>query len=226
MIKLYDCRPGKVRVIPGGVDLDFFRPMDKLKAKRELNLEKYSPVLLFAGRIQPIKGLDLLLSSLSQLPDGRSLKLLVVGGNSGESDEMERLSSKVKKLGISKKVEFVGAVPHEKMPVYYNAADICVIPSYHESFGLVAVECLASGTPVVASRVGGLASIIKDGETGYLVDKQSPEAIVTNLIKLLSESGLRKSMADAARSSVMKYDWSNSARKLFDVYKEVVAEKH
>jgi D-inositol-3-phosphate glycosyltransferase len=217
LVNLYGSRPEKVHVIPGGVDLNFFYPMDKEKARRELHLEGYSRVLLFAGRIQPIKGLDLLLHALTQLPNGRSMRL-VVSGNADKTDEMVRLNSLVSKLGIEKKVEFIGTVEHKKMPLYYNAADICVVPSYHESFGLVAVESLASGTPVVASRVGGLATTVKDGETGYLMDEHSAEAIAMHLCLLMSENEIRESMAKAARPSVTKYDWSNVARMVLRTY--------
>jgi D-inositol-3-phosphate glycosyltransferase len=224
LVSLYGCLPEKVRVIPGGVDLNFFRPMDKEKARRELHLEDYSRVLLFAGRIQPIKGLDLLLNAMAHFPNGRSVKLVVVGGNAGENDEMSKLSSLVNKLGIEKRVQFVGPVEHQKMPLFYNAADICVIPSYHESFGLVAVESLASGTPVVASRVGGLATIVKDGETGYLVDKHSADDFAMHLCLLMSEDKIRKSMATAARPSVINYDWSNTAAKVLKVYEEITSK--
>jgi D-inositol-3-phosphate glycosyltransferase len=220
LVDLYGSRPEKVRVIPGGVDLDFFYPMDKEKARRELHLDSYGRVLLFVGRIQPIKGLDLLLHALTQLPNGRSMRL-VVSGKADKTDEMVRLNSLVSKLGIEKKVEFVGIVEHKKMPLYYNAADICVIPSYHESFGLVAVESLASGTPVVASRVGGLATTVKDGETGYLMDERSAESIAMHLCLLMSENEIRESMARAARPSVMKYNWANITRMILGTYAEL-----
>jgi D-inositol-3-phosphate glycosyltransferase len=112
-------------------------------------------------------------------------------------------------------------VEHEKMPTFYNAADICIIPSYHESFGLVAVEALASGTPVVASRAGGLAAIVKDGENGYLFDERSPEVLATYLCLLMSENEIRESMAKSARPSVMKYNWSSTASRLFKLYSEL-----
>ena len=188
-------------------------------------LEDYRRVLLFAGRLQPFKGLDLLLHALTHLPNHGITRLLVVGGNAGKADELAKMNSLVSELGISNMVAFVGAVEHEKMPTFYNAADICVIPSYHESFGLVAVEALASGTPVVASRVGGLATIVKDGETGYLFDERSPETLATYLCLLMSENEIRESMAKAARPSVMKYDWSSTARRLFNVYQELLDEK-
>ena len=224
LINLYGCSPEKIKVIPPGVDLDVFHPFDREKARRELALNDFRRVLLFAGRLQPFKGLDLLLHAMTYLPNHGMTQLLVVGGNAGKTDEFAKLNSLVNELGISNTVAFVGAVEHEKMPTFYNAADICVIPSYHESFGMVAVEALASGTPVIASRVGGLATIVKDGETGYLFEERSPEILATYLCLLMSENEIRNSMADAARPSVMKYSWSSTARRLFKVYQELSAK--
>jgi len=224
LIDLYAVSPEKVSVIPPGVDLDFFHPEDKEKARRELDLEDYRRVLLFAGRLQPFKGLDLLLHAMTNLPNHGFTRLLVVGGNAGKGDERVKMNSLVKKLGISEMVDFVGAVEHENMPKFYNAADVCVIPSYHESFGMVAVEALACGTPVVASRVGGLATIVKDGETGYLFDERSPETLAIYLCLLMCENEIRNSMAGAARQSVMKYNWSSTAQGLFQMYQELLAQ--
>ena len=225
LINLYGGSPDKIKVIPPGVDLSYFHPDDKEKAKKELSLKDYRRILLFAGRLQPFKGLDLLLHAMTYLPNHGTTQLLVVGGNAGKADELAKMHSLVNKLGIRNMVAFVGAVEHEKMPAFYNAADICVIPSYHESFGLVAVEALASGTPVVASRVGGLATIVKDGETGYLFDERSAEALAAYLCLLMSENEIRLSMAKAARASVMKYNWSSTARRLLKVYQEL-SSKH
>jgi D-inositol-3-phosphate glycosyltransferase len=164
------------------------------------------------------------LNAMTHLPNGGSVRLLVIGGNSGMTDELAKLNSLVGELGINNKVAFVGAVEHDRMPTFYNAADICVIPSYHESFGLVAVEALASGTPVVASRVGGLATIVKDGETGYLFDGRSPETLAMYLCLLMLENEIRESMAKAARSSVMKYDWASTAHRLLRVFQELTGK--
>ncbi len=155
---------------------------------------------------------------MARLTDSR--RLLVVGGDSA-SDEMARLHSVAGELGIGDRVTFLGIVEHGRMPLFYNAADICVVPSYHESFGLVALEALACGTPVVASRVGGLATTIKDGETGYLIDEPSPEAFARRLEMLLGDEAIRQRMGDAAPSSVTKYAWPVVARQVLRVYKEL-----
>ena len=221
LINLYGADPEKVAVISPGVDLDLFHPQDKEKARHELDLEDYRRVLLFAGRLQPFKGLDLLLHAMTNLPNHGMTRLLVVGGNAGKEDELAKMNLLVKKLGISNMVGFVGAVEHKNMTKFYNAADICVVPSYHESFGMVALEALASGTPVVAARVGGLATIVKDGETGYLFDQRSPEILATYLCLLMSENEIRNSMASAARQSVMNYNWSSTAQSLLKFYQEL-----
>jgi D-inositol-3-phosphate glycosyltransferase len=223
LVELYGSQSQKIRVIPGGVDLKSFHPMNKEKVRRELDLLNYARVMLFAGRIQPIKGLDLLLRAISHLPDGRQTRLLVVGGNAGRADELVRMNSLANELGIGHKVAFMGVVAHERMPLFYSAADVCVIPSHHESFGLVAVEALATGTPVVASRVGGLATIVRDGETGYLVDELSPEAFALHLCLLLGDEEVRRVVAGGARPSVAEYDWSLMARRVLSVYEEIAA---
>lgn len=223
LIHLYGGQPQKIRVIPAGVDLDLFHPADREEARRVLALEEYRRVLLFAGRLQPFKGLDLLLHAMTYLPNHGTTRLLVVGGNAGKKDEMVKMNSLVNDLGIGSMVGFVGPVEHDRMPTFYNAADICVVPSYHESFGMVAVEALASGTPVLASRVGGLATIVRDGETGYLFDERSPEVLATYLCLLMSENEIRKSMAQSARQSVEKYNWSATANSLFRLYRELTA---
>ena len=134
---------------------------------------------------------------------------------------MSRLRSLASELGIEEMVTFWGAVEHEKIPLLYNAADICVIASYHESFSLVAVEALASGTPVVAPRVGGLSTVITDGDTGYLIDNRSIEGFTRHLQRLLGDDELRQRMGHTARPSVMKYAWPIVARQVLSIYEEL-----
>ena len=220
LIGIYGASADRVSIIPCGIDLGLFHPWDKQKARSELGIDD-SKVLLFAGRIEPIKGIDILLRAMACLANGEELRLLVVGGDSASADEVARLCSLARALGIEDRVTFFGAVEHGRMPLFYNAADVCVVPSYYESFGLVAAEALACGTPVVASRVGGLATIVKDGDTGYLVDGPSHEAFAQCLELLLAEEELRRRMAAAARSSVMKYAWPAVARRVLHVYGEV-----
>jgi len=193
--------------------------MDKGKARGELGLDD-TKVLLFAGRIQPLKGLDILLRAVACL-DRNDLRLLIVGGEA-EGGEVARLRSLARELGIAEKVVFLGAVEHERMPLFYNAANVCVVPSYYESFCLVAIEALACGTPVVASRVGGLATTIRHGETGYLIAELSAEAFAQRLQLLLDDEELQRRMGAAARAWVAKYSWSAVADRVLEVYRSLV----
>ena len=220
LISLYGAEPKRMEVIPCGVDLELFHPLDKGRAREELGLPANLKMLLFVGRLQPFKGIDILLHAVARL-DREDLRLLVLGGDSGGDGEVARLRTLSAELGIEEKLAFFGTVEHTRMPLFYNAADVCVVPSYHESFSLVALEALASGTPVVASRVGGLATIVKDGETGYLIGELSPAAFAERLELLLSDEELRQRMGDAARSSAMKYAWSVVGRQVLHVYEEL-----
>jgi D-inositol-3-phosphate glycosyltransferase len=221
MTRIYGAPPAKVRVIPCGVDPALFHPLDKERTRRELGLPGRSKVLLFAGRIQPIKGIDILLGAVARLA-GNQVRLLIVGGNSASEDELARLCSLANELGIRDKVNFLGAVEHGRMPLLYSAADVCIVPSYHETFGLVALEALACGTPVVATRVGGLTTIVQDRITGHLVDELSPEAFARSLESLLGDEALRQRMAEAARPSVMKYAWPLVAPQVLQTYEELI----
>ncbi|KPJ52925.1 MAG: hypothetical protein AMJ37_02090 [Dehalococcoidia bacterium DG_18] len=217
LIHLYGAHREKVEVIPCGVRLDQFRPMDRGQARHELGVDE-AKVLLFAGRIQPLKGIDILLKAVACLEDRSELRLLIAGGDAESEDEMARLASLAAELGISQRVSFLGAVAHERMPLLYNAANVCVVPSYHESFCLVAIEALACGTPVVASRVGGLATTISDGQTGYLVSQLSAEAFAQSLQLLLGDEELERRLGAQGRKSVMKYRWSVIADQVLEVY--------
>ena len=221
LVNIYEARPDNVKVIPCGVDLGLFQPADKAKVRCTLGLPEKSKVLLFVGRIEPFKGIDVILRTLAGLGGGGDLHLLIVGGDADSDGELDRLRSLATELGIEEIVTFWGTVEHERIPQFYNAADICVIASYHESFGLVALEALASGTPVVAPRVGGLSTIISDGETGYLIDNRSVGDFTRHLERLLDDDALLQRMGHAARPSVMKYAWPLVAHQVLSIYEEL-----
>jgi len=221
LVNIYEARPDNVKVIPCGVDLGLFQSMDKEMVRRELGLPEHSKILLFVGRIEPFKGIDVILRTLAGLGGGEDLHLLIVGGDADSDGELDRLRSLATELGIEEMVTFWGTVEHERIPLLYNAADICVIASYHESFGLVALEALASGTPVVAPRVGGLSTIISDGETGYLIDNRSVGDFTRHLERLLDDDELLQRMGHAARPSVMKYAWPLVAHQVLSIYEEL-----
>ena len=220
MVRFYGAQPDKVTVIPCGVDLTLFSPMDKNEARRELGLSD-KKIILFVGRIEPLKGIDLLLNAVAPLEDKSDLRILIIGGDSAESGEVARLSQLAANLGVGEKVTFLGAVEHEKLPLFYNAANVCVMPSYYESFGLVALEALACGTPVIASRVGGLPSIIRDGVTGYLIPWHCPEPFTERLELLLANEALAKSLGLAGRTSAAKFSWAIVAEQIREVYESL-----
>jgi len=222
LVDLYGARRDRVEVIPCGVDLTLFRPGDRAKARAELNLS--GEIILFVGRMDPIKGLDLLLRAVGLLRERPALKLVVVGG-SGTEEEMQRSQALVSSLGIEGRVEFRGSVAQEELPSYYRAADVCVIPSHYESFGLVAIEALACGTPVIGSMVGGLPTVIHDGENGLLVPWRQPSEFAERIDTLLQDQHLTESLSLNARPSVMKYGWGAVAGRITSVYNDVASAR-
>jgi D-inositol-3-phosphate glycosyltransferase len=219
---LYGMQSARVSVIPCGVDIDEFRPRDPVAAKAALGLDLDVPVLLFVGRIEPLKGIDVLIRAASQL-EGR-FQLLVVGGDAKDSRRKRDLRRLAAEIGVAGKIVFADAVPHEDLSSVYNAADICVVPSYYESFGLVALEAMACGVPVVASRVGGLKETVQDGRTGYLVPWRCPEPFAERLDLLLTNEPLRRNLGLEAREAVKPYRWSEIAAQVEGVYHELVSE--
>jgi D-inositol-3-phosphate glycosyltransferase len=214
-------------VIPGGVDLARFKPLPRAAARAKLGLGSTQKILLFVGRIQRLKGLEVLLRAFARLID-LDAQLLIVGGRPGtspESREINRLQHLAARLGVAERTRFLGAVAHEELPAYYSAADVSVMPSSYESFGLVAVESLACGTPVVATRVGGLRSIVRDGETGLLVPWRDAELFAERLRRVLTDEGLHARLAGQARQSVMQYGWGGIADEHLALYDEVRAAR-
>jgi D-inositol-3-phosphate glycosyltransferase len=214
-----------ISVIPGGVDLERFQPQPREDARRTLGLAADEKILLFVGRIQRLKGLEVLLRAFARLSD-LNARLIVVGGQPGtgqETREVTRLQHLATRLGIDQRTSFVGAVAHEQLPLYYAAADCTVMPSSYESFGLVAVESLACGTPVVATRVGGLTSIVRDGDTGLLVAWRDPELFAERLRLVLEDDRLRQRLAEHARESVLGYGWQRIADQHLALYNDVRA---
>jgi D-inositol-3-phosphate glycosyltransferase len=190
--------------------------------RRRLGLPQDEPVLLYVGRIEPLKGIDILIRAAAQT-EGR-FRLLVVGGDSQDAERKEDLRRLAEELGIAGNVIFQDAVSHGRLPLYYNAADVCVVPSYYESFGLVALEAMACGVPVVASRVGGLRETVQDGRTGYLVPWRCPEPFAERLELLLANEPLRRSLGRMARSAVERFRWAEVATRVENVYHELVSQ--
>lgn len=211
--------PGQVRVIPCGIDLKMFTPQNKHQARVKLGLGPHEPVLLFVGRLDPFKGPDLLLRSAAMMQE--KAHIVIVGGKSSSDKDMQNLKALAVQLKISKRVHFVNAQPQYKLPTLYSAADVTVIPSFHESFGLAAVESLACSTPVVATRAGGLATVVQNGKTGFLVPR-CPGFFAERLDSLLQNPGMLNDMSDAARPSVLQFSWKNVATMVQNMYEDVI----
>ncbi|HUP27293.1 MAG TPA: glycosyltransferase [Chloroflexia bacterium] len=225
MLWFYGAETDKITVIPAGVDTELFHPRDRAQVRRQLGLPDLdTPILLFVGRIERLKGIDTLLESVavvSRTCSGRDLKVLIVGGGGQTEDENAELKRVVqlhRDLNLEDQVEFVGSKPQEMLPLYYSAADITIMPSHYESFGMVAIESMASGTPVIASNVGGLSYTVQDGETGFLVPEENHFALAEQVHTLLKNPDLRRRMGEQATRHAAQYSWRNIASQMVDVY--------
>ena len=223
--KLYGLPTSAIRVIPCGVDLCAFTPgtPDQRRTDHMALSPDGLPMLLFVGRLDPIKGLDLLLECVARMRT--RARLFIVGGDPAGDPEVERLRGRAAELGIADQVVFPGAVPQPDLARYYRAADALVVTSRYESFGLAAVEALACGTPVVASAVGGLTSIVRDRENGLLVCWRGPDAFAERLDELLSDDELRARLGARARPSVERFSWRNIGDEVRGIYHELTAEQ-
>jgi D-inositol-3-phosphate glycosyltransferase len=193
LLRDYGAHASRIATIPCGVDTDLFTPGDRAEARRRLGLDD-RPVLLWVGRIAPIKGLDTLLDTVARLREaGRDMRLLVVGGEADEptNGHETSLRRRIAALGLGESVRFVGPQPQSVLPLYYAAADVTVLPSYYESFGMVALEAMACGSPVIASRVGGLVTTVRDGVTGFLVPDGDVDALAERIETLVGDPELR-----------------------------------
>jgi D-inositol-3-phosphate glycosyltransferase len=210
----------KVSVVSPGVDLTHFRPMSQAQSREHLGYGDEKNIL-FVGRLEPLKGLDHLLRAVAGLENSGSIALNVVGGdeNSAEKVRLQQLADRMK---LTKSVRFIGSVSQDELPVHYNAADICVLPSHYESFGLAALEAAACGRPVVASEVGGLPTIVQSGKTGYLVPPNRSDVMSERLCELLRDDMLRARMGTAAREHAETLSWDRSTDSLLARYRQLV----
>ena len=213
LIRYYGASPEAIHVTPCGVNLELFRSIEKEIARNYLGFNG-DEIILFVGRIVPIKGIDKLLKAMTYLEKRERTKLVVIGGDEHCKDEVDRLKALTKRLNIDDSVNFLGLVEQEELPYFYSAADLCVFPSYYESFGLVALESLACGTPVVATRVGGIEGIIREGETGYVVKDNAPDRLADKIALMLSMSKAKSEAIESIRASVSQYSWANIAEAM------------
>lgn len=232
MVWHYGADAERISVIPCGVDLQHFQPRPQEEARLRLGLAADQRILLCVGRMEPLKGMDCLIRALALLHSRQpgwcdTVRVVLVGGAPEEhpgqwNAEQRRLAALRAELGIAGAVRFVGAQPQQILPDYYAAADAVVVPSHYESFGMVALEALACGAPVVASNVGGLSSTIEDGRSGLLVPHDDPDALANRLALVLTDEQQRATLRAAARQRALSYGWSSIARKILRLYSETI----
>jgi D-inositol-3-phosphate glycosyltransferase len=215
----YDAPADNIRIVPCGVNLERFKPQDKISARRQLALPVDDPVLLYVGRFARIKGLDRLLESFSRIKRLPSAVLVMVGGDGERSFMHRQLKKEAMAVHIQDRLIFAGRVDQETLPQYYNAADVLVVPSYYESFGLVALESLACGTPVVTTSVGAMEKIVKDGVTGYVVMDSDPRHFAACIEAILETQKQNMFSPSKIRASVSEFTWARSASLLLDAYR-------
>jgi len=216
LIGHYGASSGKISVVPCGVNLEQFKVLDKAQARQYLGFDN-DKIILYVGRIDPLKGVDKLIKALPYLRHIPRLRLLVIGGGENSQREIEQLQKLACNLKLQNSVTFLGLVKHEQLPYFYNAANACVVPSYYESSGLVALESLACGTPIVATDVGNHKSIIRQGETGYVIKDNDPHHIADKIALLLSRPSTDSNSAQLIRTTVSKFSWSNIAEEIIKV---------
>ena len=231
---LYQADTKKVVVIPPGVDLGHFYPIAPDEAKEFVGIESNSRMLLFVGRIEPLKGIDTLIQAIADMREKgvfekNHLSLAVIGGDpevspEATSVEMARLQAMREQFGVQDLVAFLGRRSQDTLPYYYSAAEAVVVPSFYESFGMVALEAMACGTPVVASEVGGLAFLVQDEVTGFTVPSDEPDALARRLTELINNPALRKQMGAQAAKFAQEYAWSKITARMISLYEDVLSK--
>jgi len=221
LVWYYGARANRIAVIPCGVDTELFQPMGRAAAKDLLELPP-DPLLLYVGRLEPIKGLENLLEAMTRVAE--PARLLIIGGDADEPENGHGvyLRERVAALGVGGRVRFLGAQPQGRLRLFYAAADATVMPSYYESFGMVALEAMACGTPVIASEVGGLAYLVRDGETGFTIPDQEPDTLCEKISWLLNDHDLHETMSQRAVAYAQDYAWEKITDQIVDVYQDLV----
>jgi len=222
LLNLYRAAAGKVHTIPCGVNMAQFQPADQDLARRKLNIDPAAAVLLFVGRFAPVKGLPTLLDAAvdlaaQQLP----LCVVVVGGDGQTAEATRELERRADALGITSLLHLAGRIDHDRLPLYYNAADMVVLPSTYESFGLVTLESLACGTPVVATRVGGAAAVLKNGKNGTLIDRPEAGLLARGIERVLAQVRGGELSPQTIRESVAPYSWESVAAAMLELYRKL-----
>ncbi|TAN33341.1 glycosyltransferase family 1 protein [bacterium] len=221
----YSADPERVFIVPPGVDPTTFQPMDRADARRQIGYGS-GRMLLFVGRLERLKGVDVAIRALALLRDRQhdDVRLLILGEDSRDGDESEkdRLKAVASGLGVRDRVTFAGSVAHHELPYFYAAADVCVMPSYSESFGLVGLEAQACGCPVVASGVSGLRSVVRDEVSGYLIAGHDPAVYAERIGRLLADRELAQQMGRRGRLLAQRFSWTRTADRLEELFDGVI----
>lgn len=231
LVRLYGADPHKISIVPPGVDISHFHPMPRRLAQQKIGLDSHDWMILFVGRIEPLKGVDTLIRAMALLAYEcptwvNRLSLAIIGGdpNTSENAEMERLKAMHAQLNLGDLVVFLGARDQNTLQYYYNAAEAVVMPSHYESFGMVALEAMACGTPVIASDVGGLSHLVRDGETGFHVPSGDHLALASTLARLLQDDALRLRLGEQATYWAQNYSWAKIGDRVLDAYRHALSQ--
>ena len=218
---LFGITSDRVHVAPGGVDLSLFRPIEKAAARARLGIDQTENVVSFVGRPEPFKGPDVLIKAASEMRDREHLRIVLVGGSEAEHS-FEWLRLLAAEAGIADRISWFNAVPQSEIVDFYAASDIVAVPSFHESFGLSALEAMACGRPVVASAVGALPMLIVEGETGCLVPSHAPTDLARCLSDMLANPRLREQMGQAGTKRARAFTWGRAAGQALDGYRRLM----
>jgi D-inositol-3-phosphate glycosyltransferase len=222
LLRFTSARAEAVEVVPCGVNLELFQPMPKREARRMIAAGTAAPILLFVGRIAPEKGLDRLIGALARLEHRTRPEVILVGGE-GEADPgLRQMKEIARRSGVLERLRFVGRVEQAELPVFYNAADLLVLPSSYESFGMVALEALACGTPVVATPVGAMEELLNQGGNGRLARGFSVSALAGAIDAALRDRELQPASQEAVRRTSLRFSWDRVAAEVLRVYKRVL----
>jgi D-inositol-3-phosphate glycosyltransferase len=233
LISHYCAEEEKIKIIPPGVDTGRFYPIPPDEAKEVVGIPTDGKIILFVGRIEPLKGVDNLIRAIASIRKSDVLSqcphyLIIIGGNPDpDSDEinneMRRLKKLCKELGLDDLIIFLGKKAQDTLPYYYSASEVVVMPSYYESFGMVALESMACGTPVLATQVGGLAYLVKDGETGFTIPVEDPQALEQKLTMLICKTELREEMSHNSIIYAQSFSWEKITPQIIELYKNTIS---
>jgi D-inositol-3-phosphate glycosyltransferase len=223
LVRYYSVSEQKIGVVPCGVNLDLFRPQPKQAARKQLGFARDDMILLNVGRFEPLKGIDRLLEAMIHLRDHRRLRLIIVGGDGNQAPESQFLRQKAANLGIEDEVIFAGRIEQKYLPLYYSSADVLVMASHYESFGLVGLEALACGRPVVSTPVGAMDSLIRQSQAGQVVSDNLPWSLAKGIQSIIRNSALPQ--ADEIRKAVLAYSWSNVAAAILKEYETAIRDQ-